>query len=359
MNRLFAICLLPVAFCAVVRGDTRPPVVPSLVFDGVLGRSGIVGEVLPSLPTGIEWKAPAEARKSDYTNLVGCAVSCVGRLGETGELLVGTSYPNQRLRLFAEDGTEVQDGLWPLSGWFDHIAQAGGRTWGLKRGAVELTRRRRGSKSLRVGGREAQECRGIVCVDDGWWLLSRQGWLFYGSADPQRCVRRHGDLKNVTALALLDGMVYVFSHSRLDTLWLDDRPDEALQPFGFDNGRAAGRWSGTVDAAEVVGGKIRYSFSKEGKNFMLDPAVKDWVKRALREYSTDAPVSKKPGEAALLGGWKAEADGSAIVLRSPKGNPVQTIPVAATILASEGRWLVAYVPAENAIFRYWFEEGKR
>ena len=325
-----------------------------LVFDGVLGRSGEVGIPLVPQPSGVEWKASAELRKSDYTNLVGRSVLCAGRLAETGELLVCTDYPEYKAHLFGGDGAEVFDAPWPVGAMFEHIAQENGLTWGLGNGAVALTRKRTGAKFLRVGGPEAQKCRGIVSVEGGWWLLTRQGWLFYDAADPARCVRRHGCLKDVTALALLRGKVYVFRHSQLDTLWLDNRPDEPFLPFGFDHGRAADRWTGTVDAAEAVDGRIRYAFSKERKNYILDPSVTSWVHRKKRQFRTDEPVAKKPNEAALPGSWRAEADGSAITLVSPDGAIAQTLPVAATILAAEGRWLVAYIPAERAIFRYWF-----
>ena len=320
--------------------------------DGVLGRSGDVTKPLPPLPDGVSWAAPQEPDRNSYTSYVHQAVACVGRLSGTDELLVGTGYPESRLHLFAKDGREVVDGVWPRGGWYAHLANVGGRTWGLMRGATEITRTLKGRTAFKVGGAECEDADGIVEDADGWWLRSRvQGWLRYGKDEPMRCLRRHGELRNVTALVLLRGKVYAFCGTRVHEMWIDAKPDEPMLGSGFDGGRAAGRWIGTVDAAETFDGKIRYSFTSEGKSYVLDPQVTEWIHRAKREYPTDEPVTKKPNEAAI-GGCCAVADGERIALFAANGRKLQELAEPATLLAAEDEWLVAYVPSKAAILRY-------
>ncbi len=321
--------------------------------DGVLGRSGDLAAPLAATPAGVAWTPPQELDRNAYTALVHRAVACVGTLAETGELLVGTGYPESRVHRFGADGKEIVDDVWPRRGWYDHLVNVGGRTFGLKTGATELTRTLAGARSFKIGGAEAEWSHGLVVQADGYWLKTHQGWLYYEASAPTRCVRRHGDLRGVTALALLDGVVYAFRGSRIDRLWLDARPDEPLLGSGFDGGRAAGRWRGEVDAVEVVDGKrLRYSFAGEEGSWILDPSVTEWIFRARREYRTKADVVTRKRTQDRLGGYAVEATEQGIVLRDAAGAVVCTVPEVATAIAAEGDWLVAYVPSKAAILRY-------
>lgn len=323
-----------------------------LKFDGVLGRSGNLGEPLSELPEGVVWKPHKAPNRNAYTSYVHQAVACVGHLAETGELLVGTGYPESRVHLFGANGKEVVDSVWPLGGWYDDLVNVEGRTWGLKRGATELTRTLKGVHPFKIGGEEAEWTHGLVIQSEGYWLKCHQGWLYYKASAPTRCARRHGDLRNVTALALLDGVVYVFRGSRLDRIWLDARSDEPMLGSGFDNGRLAGRWSGTVDAVEVIEGhKLRYAFAGEKGAWILDPSVTEWIFRAKREYRTEETVSRKRTQAKIAG-FDVEATAEGIILRNAAGEITYQSPEVATAIAAQGDWLVAYVPSKAAVLRF-------
>lgn len=347
-----AVCALPTLLTLLLGLPLASAGAVTLRLDGVLGRSGDPDVPLAATPEGVTWTPPKEPDRNAFTSYVHRAVACVGTLAETGERLVGTGYPESRVHLFGADGREIVDSVWPRPGWYDRLVNVGGRTWGLKLGATELTRTLRGGRPFRVGGAEAEWTCGIVVQPDGYWLRGHQGWLRYGVHAPTRCVRRHGDLKGVTALALMDGVVYVFSGSRLDRIWLDARPDEPMIGSGFDGGRLAGRWRGEVDAVEVADGRrLRYAFAGEEGSWILDPSVTEWVFRDKREYRVPEKVARKRTQD-RLGGFAVEATAGGIVLRDPSGAVACRVPEVATALAAEGDWLVAYVPSKAAILRY-------
>lgn len=330
---------------------------PMLKFDGVLGRSEDLASSLEKCPEGVEWSPPKEPDRNAYTSYVHQTVACVGTLAETGELLVGTGYPECRVHRYAADGTEIINNLWPWRGWYERLVNIDGCTWGLKMGATKLATSLPAGHPLKVGGPEAEWTCGIIVQPKGYWLRCHQGWLYYDAAEPQRCVKRYGDLRGVTALVILRGKVYAFRGSRIDVMWLDDRPDEAMIGSSFDGGLAAGRWHGTVNAAEVVEGKIRYAFEGEEGGRILDPNVTDWVFRAKRDYPIKETVQREPTQD-KMGDFTIAIEDAGIILRDKGGEVVCTVPVAASLLAAEREWLVAYDPEKAAILRYRLVDDK-
>lgn len=331
---------------------------PILKFDGVLGRSGDLAWSLEKCPEGVEWTPPqSEMDRNAYTSYVHQTVACVGRLAETGELLVGTGYPECRVHRYDADGNEITDSIWPWRGWYERLVNVEGITWGLKQGATQITRTLPQGRPLKVGGPEAEWCCGIVVQPKGYWLRGHQGWLYYDAAEPERCVRRHGDLPGVTALVILRGKVYAFRGSRIDSLWLDAKPDEPMIGADFGGGRAAGRWQGTVNAAEIVDGKIRYAFEGEEGGWMYDPRITDWVFRAKREYRTEDTVIRDPTKD-KMGDFSVAIEEKGIVLRDSDQQVVCTVPENVSLLAAEGEWLVAYNPEKAAILRYRLVDDK-
>lgn len=316
---------------------------------GVLGCN--TNEVPPACPP------PEQVNRNDYTNLVGRAVTCVGRLAETGELLVGTGYPESKLHRFNKDGKEIINGVWPCNGWYDHLVQAAGSTWALKHGATEITATLHGTKPRHIGGREAEGVNGIVAMPDGWWLRDwRQGWLYYTAAAPTKAIKRVGTMPRVTALALLRGRVYAFCGTSLIVIPFHA---EASTPFlsgGHWGGRAAGRWVGTVDRAEIVENKIRYSFSNEGKNYLLDPTKVEWIHREQREVPCAEPATNTM-HSAKIGPFIASIEGNEIVLRKQEGDAeVQRITESVELLAAEGDMLIAYSAAKQALLKFKLSE---
>ncbi len=180
----------------------------------------------------------------------------------------------------------------------------------------------------------------------------------------------NGFFRGVTALALANGRVVAFRkygrHSRYEVFWLDGLPgDPPLRVIpgennyaGMEKDPATGKRSiaqGAVEVAESIDGKkVLFAFRGEVGGRVLDLSKNEWIhhERGERQYRTERRPAGNPKEVPLVGGFRAAVVPDGIVLLDPDGSEVQTIPCRATLLASEGRWLVAYVPEKACFHRY-------
>ncbi len=272
----------------------------------------------------------------------------------SGDLLLGTDWPEAKVHRFRPDGTEVADAFWPFSGLAWNLADVGGETWMLGATAHEIVESH-SPKARHRFGQFANRVNGIVRSDDGFFLATTQGGQHYPKNDPQRCAWRIGGLENVTALAVHDGRILACDGYKIHNFWLDDEPDEPISSDASWN--VAKAWDEQVTAIEVRDGKFRLREEKYGRTIVFDPRVTEWVFRAKRLY--DDPGGKVVADgrhARLAGGYEAVAEETGIVMRrlGPDGKYVESCRVSAraTCIAGEGEWLVAYESARKALVRY-------
>ncbi len=186
-------------------------------------------------------------------------------------------------------------------------------------------------------------------------MQHRKGALGRREDDPER-----GRYPDVTALALAEGRVVVFRkygpHARFEVLWLDNRPEEPAEPpMPGEANFAAVSIHGVVESAEARDGlKILFAFEGQEGGRILDLSKTEWIQhhRGERQYAVQERPAKRPDEAALPGGIRAIARPDGIALLTADGETLQIHPEKASLLAAEGRWLVAYLPEGARLVRY-------
>lgn len=254
--------------------------------------------------------------------------SAVGFLPETGDLLVSTGYPEERVRRFRPGGDEVLNPMWPCKA-HGSIAFSGGRTWALSSMAVAIAEA--APPSLMIG-RDASSVSSIAHSGDVVWLGTSQGALAFSAAHPERCVTHFGGPGDVRALALADGRVFAFVGARICQYWLDDLPDEPMS--SADVGwlwRIGGKYSGAVTAVgRRADGLLHFDFEDAGKKtrYAFDWSQTLWMQRAKRLFVVE--------------------DGAAIAPQRPADMPSGDY----TAVAAEGNWMVAYSPSRMAIVKF-------
>ena len=271
---------------------------------------------------------------------------------ETGELLLGTYWPECKVHRFGVDGMERKDQVWPYRFMATGFAIAGGKLFATGERAQEMSDRF-GAPGFGVMSGETY---GVARGAGGWWLATTQGAQFYSDAavrsnGPATC--RIGGLPGVTALALSQGRVVAAAGYAVHSMWLDDRRGE---PLACDhNWCSIGKWSGAVDSivrSSDGGFILRWRDGAKEAAWAFDPRITAWKDRKLRLHPVAVPETPAPpnGEATAMG-LRAVAESDEIVLYDG-ARRVGSYPVSATAIAAEGRWLVAYVPAAKGIVRF-------
>ena len=277
----------------------------------------------------------------------------------SGDLLLGTGWPQNRICRFKLGGEEVRDHVWPASGYAMALGNSRGRTWVLGSDAMLLADSNAPSAKCRFGV-HANEVRAIAETGKAYFLATTQGVQAYLKADLSRCARRIGGLANVGAVAVHDGRVLVGSGYRLLNFWLDDGPNDAVSSdvkWGI-----AKKWDERIDRMEVREGVFYIHDEVHGGTTAFDPRITEWAFRKRRQRDADGFDFKVRGDRARLGrtgDYAAVAKGDELRLYRREGGAlalVQTLPVKATCIAGEGDWLVAYVPEKKALLRYRLSE---
>lgn len=272
---------------------------------------------------------------------------------ETGDLLLGAYWPECRVHRFRPDGTEVLSPVWPFKAMAEDFSLAGGRMFALGERAYELSDKF-GALSFGVNsGRVYDVARG----KGGWWLATSQGAQFYTDAAAQSgrpAARRVGGLSGVTAVGISGGRVIVAEGYRVHSIWLDDRPDE---PFtSSHNWCSIGKWKGAIDSVATAGDGAFFLHWSDGKDeaaWRFDPRITEWKDRKKRFHEVEAGrAMRRPANEADVGGCvRAVAEKGEIVLYRGSRRVGSRV-VAATAIAAEGGWLVAYVPAIRGLVRF-------
>lgn len=281
---------------------------------------------------------------------------------KSGDLLLGTGWPENRICRFRPDGTEAKDPFWPASGYALALATSRSGIWVLGSDAARLSESKALSVQRRFGA-FSTSVRMLAETADGYWLATSQGAQFYHRNDLSRCARRIGGLAGVGALALHDGRVLAGAGYRMLNLWLDDQPGDPIS--SDDNWRVAKKWNERIDLIEVRDDVFYLRDATAGGVTAFDPRVTEWVFRAKRQHDVKDFAFKAKVDRVRFG---ARRDYAAVVAPdgirlyhcedSGENRLVQTVPAQATALAGEGEWLVAYEPERKAIVRYRLVEEK-
>lgn len=175
----------------------------------------------------------------------------VGIEPASGDLLVGSYYPDSKVYRFGADGQAVTVDGWPRNGHAQILTDLGGQAWILAAGgsAAPLPALRRGPADDLPGLPAAWTWyhAGLAAAPaGGWWLASSQGLVGYASSRAPLGTRL-GGLPDVALLALApDGTVIaaVENGQRLVRLGLADDPDTAFCSDANEPWRTGNGWTG-------------------------------------------------------------------------------------------------------------------
>ena len=162
-------------------------------------------------------------------------------------------------------------------------------------------------------------------------------------------------MRGVTALAVADGEVFAFSGWRILHFWLDDDVDDAMT--SDMNWGIAKTWAESVSGVDVKDGKLYIKEKKSGRVIFLDPKITAYCDRAKRQYDVQGVDVRSTGKTARLGDRhvvRATPSGIELYRRNGAGDYalVERTKEIASCVASEGEWLVAFIPKRNAIYKY-------
>ena len=273
----------------------------------------------------------------------------------SGDVLISTQWDVRKVFRFGADGREVrEEGRWPYPAFGLALVAERGRVWAIGRGASRV-----GVPILDAAASifndQSYETYGLAWGGAGYWLATSQGMQHFPAVEPKKCRGRIGGLVGVTALAVNRGRVLAVSGFKMYVMWLDDMPGEMIS--SDMDALVGNRWRGVVDGIDVEDGKFYMHEAESGETWCFDPAVTQWIFREKRMFKCDRPVSATARRARIGNGW-AVAERDHIAICGPDGETLCTVPKRATALAAEGRWLVAYVPAEAAILKYKVIDGE-
>jgi hypothetical protein len=174
----------------------------------------------------------------------------VGLEPASGDLLVGSYWPDSKVYRFAADGQQVTTDGWPRGGHAQALAELDGQAWILLAGGsaapLPVVRRGPGDELPGLPAAWSWYHSGLTTSPaQDWWVASSQGLVQY-SWNRQPARRRLGGLPGVSLLALApDGTVVaaVEGGQRFVRLGLADAPETALRSDANEPWRTGNGWT--------------------------------------------------------------------------------------------------------------------
>jgi hypothetical protein len=231
----------------------------------------------------------------------------------TGDLLVGSYWPDTKIYRFRADGSQVTSGGWPRIGHAEHMAVTAGVAWALiGGGAVPLAQD--DARPLNLPSLQAHWTyypNGLAAdPSGGYWLATTQGLVHFdrrGRTDGLRL----GGISGVRLLSVApDGTLVaaVEGGQRMIRLFADDTPSAPLSSDGNEPFRVAAGWSDKACALSPAGAFFAVLDETARQVWAFDPwhpawGEKPWVKL------TDPAAFTAPRLLALGDGLAWIADG--------------------------------------------------
>lgn len=229
---------------------------------------------------------------------------------ETGDLWVGTYYPDMKLLRFAAGDKTPRE---VKEGFATFLASEGGGLWWLDNNGV--------GKALRPGSCQPPQGdftgypSGVAADRDGSWVACAQGLVQFDAAGRPtgHRVGGLGDLGLVSVNAAGSVLVMLENSQRFGRLWADDAPDAPLCSNSNEPWRVAGGWSGkAVGLADMGDGALVLDATSKAL-WRYDPdhvawAEKPWI-RLTNEGALSAPrlLAVGPARAFVLDGPAVQA----------------------------------------------------
>ncbi|MBI2299409.1 MAG: hypothetical protein HYU66_10790, partial [Armatimonadetes bacterium] len=269
--------------------------------------------------------------------------SAVGFEPSTGDILVGSYWPDSKVYRFAADGKEVTTEGWPRVGQAASFGVVGGRAWMIGQGGLAQALPLLAKEPVGdiLGGPGTMYANGLA----GGFLSTSQGLVGFGPRGRPSGVRL-GGLGGVRALAVAsDGTLVglIENGQRTIVLGLDDDPwtpfrSNANEPWrmanGWTNKGCALAWNAPYYACLDETGKQLWDFDPHHTGFKETP----WLKRS-EPNSLTAPRAVAVGDTltwVLDGGRLLECPGSEVAKGVERTLPGLADPAKLVALAATG-----------------------
>lgn len=206
----------------------------------------------------------------------------VGLEPRSGDLLVGSYYPDSKVYRFAADGHEVTRDGWPRTGHSASLDIASDLAWALRYGSGAFAlpdKPERGAVTLEIGAEWTQYVNGLAAAPPGgYWLAGSQGLVRY-DARGRGTGLRLGGLDGVRGLAIAaDGTVIaaVEGGQRMVRLGLDDEPSAPLRSSANEPWRCGAGWSARAVGLAWDGQQFLAADETAGQLWRFDPWRTAW-----------------------------------------------------------------------------------
>ncbi|MFZ2655922.1 MAG: hypothetical protein WAX69_13410, partial [Victivallales bacterium] len=314
---------------------------------------------LPPVPEGQKWHY--------------CAI---GIEPNSGDLLVGSYYPDAKTYRFGADGRQVIMDGWPRKGIFArYIINLNNLSWALTAGggATSLPATSQKNDDIRtIPPSWTEHANGLAANSEGYWLSTSQGIVQFDK-DGKSNKKRIGGIAGVRGMAVAAGGTVIASveaGQRMLRFSIDDEPDTTFTSNGNEPFRVGAGWT---DKACGIGwdGKLFLVLDETGKQiWRFDPWHTGWKETPWMPLSEKGtfhnPVSMAVGNKiwVLDDGRILEGEFNAPSSFRNAGMPEKDLEGAKLITGSGARIVIAssakvtaYMMADGGCRKEWEKEG--
>ncbi|MBU0609099.1 MAG: hypothetical protein KKI08_14530, partial [Armatimonadetes bacterium] len=253
------------------------------------------------------------------------AIGCDPR---TGDLWVGTYYPDMKLHRFAPGDTQPRE---TREGFASLMVSADGGLWWLNVSGAGQALRPVGAGCQPPRGDFTYYPTGVAVGPDGSWVACAQGLVQFDAAG-RPTGRRVGGLGDPGLLAVDENgsvLAMIENSQRFARLWADDAPEAPLSSQANEPWRVANGWSGKALGLAWMGDGYLVLDGTTKALWRFDPdhvawAEKPWI-RLTKEGALTAPrlLACGPARAFVLDGdkllayWLTDFDQTPIAVPLP------------------------------------------
>lgn len=230
----------------------------------------------------------------------------IGLLPETGDLAVGSGYPDMLFYRFKPDGIRYSADGWPVNMTVHKTAVCGGQLWGLGESVRNMPAVIMAQDQKILSGGD-HYLRGIASDGrGGWYIAGSAGLKRYTEASPKKALRRIGGIEKLAALAADKGVIVAVPEKSLRMIALnaDDLPDSPLLSPGDYSWQFlyGSTWNGHISGLLKDGNTYLVLNGKMGVLCRFDPDVpmsqrtKRWSVIQMEPAVKDSLSMAKAGE---------------------------------------------------------------
>lgn len=267
----------------------------------------------------------------------------------SGEILIGTTWPDCKIRVYGKDGTEPRH---PVSCRAEYMAVIDDMVWGLLNGARTVTGVTGPPTVIQAPWSDLTT--GLTHLPDGsWWIATSQGLLEF-DALRQPTGHRIGGLSTLPLLSVApDGTLIAYDRGRMLRLSIDAAPDAPLHCGWREPFRVGANWRSHACAMRFDGTRFLVLDDVANRLWAFDPWHTGWRQETwlalCPENTFKQPTSLAVGDCRL---FVADAERGVLTRRHPGDGDFVPMGIAENGLLAANLDGMLWVAAPNQIDAY-------